>query len=173
MSQQDRIAELLDKQDLLDLSIHYAMAADRQDRQLMESLWWPEATVDVGVYEGNALDYSVFITTPSEGLKRCHHAVSNPVFKLDGDRAKGQVYVNAASTMVVGDQEVHALVGGRYVDEYQRRDGVWKFLLRSFVIDWAYSFNSDEVWAGDLMTVFKYQGKPAGADFGQQFLASA
>ncbi len=29
------------------------------------------------------------------------------------------------------------LVGGRYFDKYERRDGAWKFLHRAIVTDWA------------------------------------
>jgi hypothetical protein len=28
------------------------------------------------------------------------------------------------------------LIGGRYIDSYQRRDGVWKIKARAFVVDW-------------------------------------
>jgi len=30
------------------------------------------------------------------------------------------------------------LVGGRYFDNYERRDGKWKFSLRAAGADWAY-----------------------------------
>ena len=49
MTQQDKLTELLNKQDLMNLSIEYCHAVDRGDTDLMLSLWWPEAEVDVGV----------------------------------------------------------------------------------------------------------------------------
>jgi len=172
MTQQDKLTELLNKQDLMNLSIEYCHAVDRGDTDLMLSLWWPEAEVDVGVFKGNALEYAKVITAPNEALKRCYHSVSNPIYKIDGTKARGQVYVNAATTTVADGEESQGLVGGRYVDEYELRDGVWKFLFRAFVIDWAYNFNGKDVWAGDLMSVFSYQGQTGEKDFGRQFLAS-
>lgn len=171
MTQQEKINELLNKQDLLNLSYDYCRAVDRGDRGLMRTLWWPEARVDVGVFEGDALEYADVITAPNEALKRCSHAVSNPVFTIDGHRAKGQVYVNAATTSVVDGVESHGLVGGRYVDEYECRKGTWKFLFRAFVIDWAYTLKGEDVWASELVSIFSHQGQMNATDYGRKFLA--
>ena len=170
MIHDSQIETLIARQALLELSSRYCCAVDRLDTSLMTSLWWPGATVDVGVFEGDALAYSEVITTPNESLRRSHHSVSNPVYRLAGDTASGQVYVNAASTAVVEGKVVENLVGGRYVDEYERRDGEWRFTFRAFVIDWALSFDSAQVWGGDLMSVFPHQGARAASDFSRHFL---
>jgi len=40
------------------------------------------------------------------------------------------------------------IVGGRYFDKYEKRDGVWKFSLRAAGADWAY-YNSPSQTAMD------------------------
>src|SRR3546814_15573870 len=37
------------------------------------------------------------------------------------------------------------LIGGRYFDKYEKRDGVWKFSHRSIVADWAYPANPSKI----------------------------
>jgi hypothetical protein len=36
----------------------------------------------------------------------------------------------------VGDRDVD-VVGGRYLDKYEKRDDTWKLLARTIVTDWA------------------------------------
>ncbi|MNC72892.1 hypothetical protein D3C75_1240090 [compost metagenome] len=38
------------------------------------------------------------------------------------------------------------LVGGRYLDTYSRRDGVWLFTSRLFVIDWNINQSGSAIW---------------------------
>jgi hypothetical protein len=66
-------------------------------------------------------------------LERCFHSVANAWFQVNGDDAVGESYVIAVAT--AGGNDV--MTSGRYIDAYQRRDGVWKFKSRSFVIDWS------------------------------------
>jgi hypothetical protein len=35
-----------------------------------------------------------------------------------------------------GDSPTETLSGGRYLDRYERRNGIWKIALRRFVEDW-------------------------------------
>jgi hypothetical protein len=50
-----------------------------------------------------------------------------------GDRAVGECYVIANATADGTD----TLSGGRYIDAYERRNGVWKIASRTFVLDWS------------------------------------
>ena len=53
------------------------------------------------------------------------------------------------------DRHFDVLIGGRYFDRYERRDGVWKFSYRAIVADWA--------WTSD----------PSAVDFSHPFLQGA
>lgn len=154
----------LAKQALLELCHAYCVAVDRLDRPLMERLWWPEASVDVGVFAGNALDYAAAITAPNDALRRSFHLVANALFAVEGDEARGQVYVLASSTMVEEGEEVETLVGGRYLDRFARRRGEWRFLHRAFCLDFAWQFSPAAVRAPGLAAIFPQRGRRDCAD---------
>lgn len=123
----------LSKQALHDLSMAYARGVDRVDVELLLSIFHEDSTVISGVFNGNGHDFAREITKfiPAN-LVRSFHSVANEWFEIDGDRAIGESY--AIATVTAGDTD--AITGGRYVDEYARRNGVWKILSRTFVYDW-------------------------------------
>ncbi len=162
--QQALLDELLAKQALHELNAKYCRAVDRLDTQLMQSLWHPDAKVDVGIFEGSAADYSVAMTQPNEGMVRSFHAISNELYRVAGDRAWGEVYVTAAITVFEGGEKIERLVGGRYIDQFERRGGSWKFLHRYFALDWSKSFASSEVWNEDVYQAFTHHGARGGED---------
>ena len=55
-------------------------------------------------------------------------------FGCDGDRAEGEHYVEAWHRTPGPDARL-VIVLGRYLDRYERRDGIWKFSYRSLVFD--------------------------------------
>ncbi len=125
--------QALSKQALHDLGMAYARAIDRADASLMASIFHEDATVVSGVFNGNAAEFAVKITAfVRENIERCFHSVANEWHEVHGDEAVGESYVIANTT--AGGKDT--LTGGRYVDAYQRRNGVWKFKARTFVVDW-------------------------------------
>lgn len=57
---------------------------------------------------------------------------------VDGDAAEGEVYTIATHTFVADGRDVDVIVGGRYLDRYEKRDGTWKILERVIVTDTAH-----------------------------------
>lgn len=137
MSDHVELNHLLARQQLHDLVCAYARAVDRLDYPLMASIWAPDATVDVGVFSGPADAYSRVITQPNPALVRCSHMITNEWFVPDGNRASGECYVTAATTVNSDGAESHMLVGGRYLDQFVCIDGRWKIQRRLFVQDWS------------------------------------
>lgn len=125
--------QALSKQALHDLNMAYARAADRADAELMASIFHPDSTVVTGVFNGSGPDYAVKIVAfVRENLERCFHSVANEWFEVRGNHAVGESYVIANVT--VGGRDI--LTGGRYIDAYERRAGIWKIKSRTFVVDW-------------------------------------
>jgi hypothetical protein len=128
-----RIDQALSKQALHDLGVAYARAVDRADASLMASVFHEDATVVTGVFNGNAAEYAVKIVDyVRANIERCFHSLANEWYEVRGDDAVGESYVIANTT--AGGRDT--LIGGRYIDSYQRRNGVWKIKARTFVVDW-------------------------------------
>ena len=111
----------------------YCRAADRADAALMESLFWPDAEVISGVANGPPAVFAREVTAYISGnLETCFHSIANEWIEVKGDHAVGEHYVIAHNR--AGGQD--SLTGGRYLDRYERRGGMWKIASRVFVCDW-------------------------------------
>jgi hypothetical protein len=124
----------LSRDALHEINMAYARAADRADADLMGSIFHEDSTVVSGLFNGNGKDYALEITRfVRESLERCFHSIANEWYEVKGDAAVGETYVIA--NMTAGGHDT--LTGGRYIDSYERRQGVWKIKTRTFVADFA------------------------------------
>jgi hypothetical protein len=116
-----------------DLAMAYCRAADRADAELMNSIFHDDSVVISGVINGSGAAFAEKITAfCRENLDYCFHSVANEWVEVKGDHAIGELYVIAQMTSAGQD----VMTGGRYIDSYERRDGVWKIKARTFVADW-------------------------------------
>jgi len=65
-----------------------------------------------------------------------HHNVTTVNIKLSGDYGEGEVYVLAFHKVATDAEPLDLLIGGRYLDKYEKRAGVWKFSHRAVLADW-------------------------------------
>ncbi len=144
---QKTLAMLQAKQDLHELNARYCCGVDRRDQGLLESLWWPEASIDFGLFAGNARQFCELICADNPGLEISCHFAGNELFEVDGDQATGKSYVIGVTSLVVDGEKRDQLVGGRYLDTYARRNGVWRFTRRLFVIDWNINHPGSAIWS--------------------------
>jgi hypothetical protein len=124
------------KQDIHELIMGQARAIDRADVDLFKSLWFDDATVDVAGVQGSALAWVDEILDQTKDMKRMAHSVANEWIQLDGDTARSESYLIAFTTVATDDGNMDTLTGGRYLDAFEQRDGVWKYMHRAFVQDW-------------------------------------
>ncbi|MFA7585235.1 MAG: nuclear transport factor 2 family protein [Novosphingobium sp.] len=137
----------------------YCRAADRADAELMASLFWEDANVISGIVNGTGADFATAVTAHIlANLDSCFHSVANEWIEVRGDHAVGEHYILAHNR--AGGQD--ALTGGRYVDSYERRDGVWKIASRTFVCDWTSTHPTTYEAAGF------YQGLTTRGIFGRE-----
>lgn len=132
-----RIQELLDKQDIAELSYRYSRACDRLDRDLLASVYWPDGTDDHGIFTGGAPDYVEWVMDLLSGWIAVHHDNTNILIELDGDTAYGEVHWTGYYTLEVNGQVMDQLAVGRYIDRYERRDGEWRIKHRTCLSDWS------------------------------------
>lgn len=155
--QEQQVRELLDKQAITDVIITYARAIDRLDEDLLRSVFHPDSQHAHG-FAGPSSDPSLpsspgapgdFVAYAFEVLRtlaRTHHQLGNIFIELDGDDAYTETYFSAYHRMRAKgdplasdgayDTEMDWLVGGRYIDRMQKREGVWKISHRTGLTDW-------------------------------------
>lgn len=156
---------LLDKQAIHELINAYCNAADRHDHAKMRTLYHEDAIDDHGHFaKGPAMDFIDKLPEIQKGMEILHHNVTTVNLKLDGDRAEGEVYIIAFHKVKDGGKGFDVLIGGRYFDKYEKREGVWKFSHRAIVADWAYPATPSAVNLEHPFLAGAHIGKPGPAD---------
>lgn len=135
-SESDAIAS---RQQIADLTTACCRGIDRADEVLLKSLFHEDSVVVSGVFNGNGPDYAEHICRILRSVfDQTFHSIANQSIEVTGDSAIAETYVIAVSTMTDLEQgKSEMLTGGRYLDRFERRDGVWKIAERTFVSDWS------------------------------------
>ncbi len=129
------VHELNDKQKIREQIYNYCRAVDRMDRELLISVYHPDAIDDHGMFVGGPEDFADWAFSYHTKHQYAHqHIVTNHTCDLEGDTAHTETY-----WMFAGMNRQGAplnLGGGRYIDRFEKRDGKWKIAARKCVPDW-------------------------------------
>lgn len=138
----------------------YCRGIDRCDKELLKSAYWPDATEEHGLFNGNAWEFAEFIVPMLLTMKVTMHSISNTLIEINGDRASAETYVVAYHLMATeaGDQ-AEMVVGGRYVDQFERRKNEWRIASRLFVHDWNQNGAATVQWDGGLYAQLNVRGR--------------
>lgn len=131
----DRMQQLLDKQDITEALLRFVRGIDRIDKELILSAFHPDATDDHGPFKGSAADFTEWALMVLKTWKVSQHRISNIQIELHGDRANVETYLMALH--VPETPQVEEIVFGRYLDLFERRNGEWKIAHRLVVIDYS------------------------------------
>jgi ketosteroid isomerase-like protein len=126
---------LLDKAQIHDALMRYSRGVDRGDRELVMSVFHPEATLDMGrgPMPTAALAEGIAKMTATGTM----HFIGNEYVEVDGDTAYSETYFISYATITDSGQPVTRSRGGRYLDRFERRDGEWKIARRLLVDEWS------------------------------------
>ncbi len=138
------IRALLDKQAIQELIHAYCNAADRRDYDKMRSLYHDDAVDDHGgFFQGLAMEFIDQLPQIQEPMEILHHNVTTVNIKLNERQnpvteAEGEVYVLAFHKVKGQSGSFDLLIGGRYLDRYEKREANWKFAHRAVLADWVH-----------------------------------
>ncbi|MBV9996171.1 MAG: nuclear transport factor 2 family protein [Caulobacteraceae bacterium] len=138
------VVELKDRQEIRELMSRYGRAVDRLDRELLLSVYHPDATDDHGCYVGSPEVFAeCALSMHAEANTATQHIVTNHVCDLDGNTAHTETY-----WMYVGmnrEGAPYSMGGGRYIDRLEKRDGRWGIVARKCVVDWSAGASSEHL----------------------------
>lgn len=148
------VIELQDRQAIHDCLMTYSRGIDRLDRELLLSVYHPDAIDDHGVFVGTPEEFADWAIAMHTKTHLSHqHCVLNYTVDLNKDVAHTETYY-----MFVGmnrEGEPLAVSGGRYIDRLEKRDGRWAIAARVCVRDWAPLAEIPESLDASSMTVVK------------------
>lgn len=132
------LQEMLDEHALTKLVHAYCRAVDRGDIDALRDLYHHDA-VDAhgGFSTGSVEGFFEQLTASRPYLRAMQHHITTVNFAVEGNSAEGEIYNIAVHTLAGKEPDVDLVIGGRYLDKYEKRDGTWKLLERTIVTDWA------------------------------------
>jgi SnoaL-like domain len=134
MLSNERLADL---EQIRDLAMRFSQGLDREDADLLRSVFWPDATDDHGwLFQGSAWEFVDMILPRRERVRPTLHVVSNHRITFVGDDlATGEVYGTGFQFRHAIEDPSVRMVLGRYLDRYERRDEEWRIAHRAYVLE--------------------------------------
>ena len=143
----DRFEAAADKLEITDLSSNYMRGLDRLDGELERSVFWDDAHLSYGIYEGGPDGFVDYCMNALRTHDSNHHFIGQVNIDLQGDEAFGEVYYQAFHWVKnEAGEDRDLFISGRYVDRYERRGGVWKIAYRSELVDWVREEAAADAW---------------------------
>jgi hypothetical protein len=140
----EELQELLDKQAINEVIQRISRTMDWLDDEGQASCYWPDAAIDFGFFVGRADAYVPFVMEHERKATKRWHLTSSASLKVNGDRAEAESY--NITTGSVGS-EINLMFGGRYLDEFEKRDGEWRISKRMYILDWMKPFEDQSAGA--------------------------
>jgi len=131
------VQALIDRHAIEDVLARYARTLDWLDADAHATCYWPDADIDYGFVQTTGAGFIEPVMAVELGVKRRWHMLSPAAIRIDGARASVESYGMAVSAVDQDGKLVDAFFGGRYLDEFEKRDGQWRIAKRRFILDWS------------------------------------
>ena len=150
---------LLDKQSINETLMRFCRGIDRCDLELLKTVFREDCIVDYGKVGGSAWEFFDTVLTARQEIHRTHHQISSVLIDLDLDTAKVESYVSVYHYANEKNQDMDLIVGGRYLDNFEKRKSEWSIVKRIFIMDWNQNLPATARWEEGLHAQFTHYGK--------------
>lgn len=132
------VDEVVARAQITDVLYRYCRGLDRMDKPLTLSCWHPGGTDDHGrIFTGTAEAYLDWVWPVHEAMIATRHMITNIQIELHGDWAGSEAYASLILRIPRGAEVYDCFFHSRYLDRFERIDGVWKIRHRTQVRDFA------------------------------------
>lgn len=130
----DSFQVLVDKNAITERLYDYARGIDRGDRALVCSVFHDDAPADYGaMYSGTGHGFADYVIETHRDDLWLAHRITNISITVDGDHAGSESYVAVQGKSIRRGALIEMSAVGRYVDEWERRDGEWRISRRRYL----------------------------------------
>lgn len=151
MATAEELNGFLDREKIRDCIARLARGEDRRDPLLITASYWPDSTTDYGVWSGDFAAYLAWVVPGADAIKVTQHVLGQSLIALDGDIARVETHVSSYHRVDMGEGDRDTLIGGRYLDRLEKRDGEWRIAERTMLYDWHQDFGASIDWSQGVM----------------------
>jgi hypothetical protein len=126
---------LEDRQSIADLMTGW-IHRDLAQWDKLRELFHPDGTIEITWFEGLASDFVDGSMRMGKSDLRTKHFVSSPVVTFNGNKA-----IVETNAVVIGENvrlDLGVSAHARFYDRVEKRDGVWKIVMRQGIYDFGY-----------------------------------
>lgn len=135
----ERIARLLDRQEIERVIHRYCRGIDRRDLGLVRACYHDDATDHHGSFFGSADEYVVWVDKLLARYRFTTHALHQITVEFgdDPDRAAAETYGVSVHRGDPTKPHQNLATAFRYLDRFERRAGAWKIASRIAIGEWS------------------------------------
>ena len=134
------VQAIQDREAIRECLTRYARGVDRFDRELLLSVFHPDFIDEHGKFVGTREEFVDWALGQHREAHLSHqHYLMNHRCELEGNVAHTETYFLFVAMNRKG--KPLQMNGGRYIDRFEKRNGVWAIAYRELLRDWA---NVDE-----------------------------
>ena len=123
-----------DRLAIQDLVARHARGHDRHDNELITSCYWKDGIDQHGNAVNPGPKYADWVNDDHAKASTLHqHFIATHNCEINGDVAHCESYVLVG--LLDHGEKTSKLIGGRYIDRLERRNGEWKIALRRSIVD--------------------------------------
>ena len=143
-----RLQEMLDHYEIRKALAEYCHACDRADEAMMAATYTGDDSFDDhGLVRAPGPEYARQMTALVTGrTEAVSHILGQSLIKVQGDKAVAETFFLGLMRLLPREDGASRLnqLAGRFVDQLERLDGIWKIKHRTCVRDTSITFRVDE-----------------------------
>ncbi|MGF7236371.1 MAG: nuclear transport factor 2 family protein [Frankia sp.] len=147
----DDLTYLVDREKIRDCLARVARGEDRRDAALISGAYWPDATDDHGISQGTFEEYLAWVVPGAPSIPNTLHTLGQSLIEVTGDKALAETHVTAYHRIDMGEAEVDIVIGGRYLDQLEKRDQEWRIAHRTMLYDWLKDWGGSVDWSQGVL----------------------
>ncbi|MEE8165837.1 MAG: nuclear transport factor 2 family protein [Myxococcota bacterium] len=118
--------------------VRYCRGVDRRDEALIRSAYHLDASDDHGAHQGGVDGLIEYIRKEVDSRFRITmHKLGQALIEIDGEVAHSEAYAICHHIQTEQGKDLADIVAGiRYIDRFERRDGIWRIAQREIRSEW-------------------------------------
>jgi SnoaL-like protein len=168
----DELQALLDRDRIRQCIIRLARGEDRRNAAMITASYWPDSITDYGVFAGDFAQYLAWVVPGSPALPVTQHVVGQSYIELKGTTALVETHCQSYHRVKMENEDRDTVVGGRYLDRFEKRGGDWRIAKRTMLYDWYHDFGVSIDWSKGVMGLplsAEYFSGRANGDYSERF----
>ena len=145
------LKNLLNRDRIRDCIVRLARGEDRRDAKAITASYWPDSITDYGVFAGSFAEYLAWVVPGSPAIPVTQHVLGQSLIELRGASALVETQVVSYHRVNMGTEERDTVIGGRYLDRIDLRNGEWRIAQRTMLYDWYQDFGVSIDWSKGVM----------------------